>query len=148
MNEHVTTYSYDGPHEGTIVTVTFEARRCLHAGECLRGLPQVFDTRKRPWIQPDAAPVEVIADIVRRCPSGALRYELADGRTEEPVRPTSVTRSPRGQLVVRGELLVETGEGPRREMRATLCGCGESRNPPYCDHAGPCGEAALADLDS
>ena len=26
------------------ITVTFEAGRCLHAAECVHGLPEVFDT--------------------------------------------------------------------------------------------------------
>ncbi|MEU8258959.1 (4Fe-4S)-binding protein [Micromonospora inaquosa] len=37
------------------MTVTFEARRCWHAAECVRGLPEVFDTGQRPWIRPDGA---------------------------------------------------------------------------------------------
>lgn len=26
-----------------LITVTFEAVRCLHAAECVQGLPEVFD---------------------------------------------------------------------------------------------------------
>ncbi|MFD5897162.1 (4Fe-4S)-binding protein [Streptomyces sp. NPDC060366] len=74
-------------YEGRSITVTFEARRCLHAAECVNGLPEVFDTAKRPWIRPDGAEAERLAEVVRRCPSGALRYELADGGMETPDRP-------------------------------------------------------------
>ncbi|MFD7408528.1 (4Fe-4S)-binding protein [Streptomyces sp. NPDC059866] len=42
-------------YEGESITVTFQARRCLHATECVRGLPEVFDTAVRPWIRPDGA---------------------------------------------------------------------------------------------
>ncbi|MFC1230031.1 MULTISPECIES: (4Fe-4S)-binding protein [Streptomyces] len=122
------------------VTVTFEARRCLHAAECVHGLPEVFDTAKRPWIQPDESTAERLAEVVRRCPSGALRYELAGGGTETPDRPTTIARSATGQLTVRGELSVDTPQGTRAETRAVLCGCGQSRLQPYCDHAGPCGQ--------
>lgn len=66
-------------YEGKSITVTFEARRCQHAAECVRGLPEVFDLDKRPWIQPDGAEAERLAEVVRRCPSGALQYELVDG---------------------------------------------------------------------
>ncbi|MET8554421.1 (4Fe-4S)-binding protein [Streptomyces sp. NPDC004959] len=121
------------------ITVTFEARRCLHAAECVRGLPEVFDVAKRPWIQPEKATAERLAEVVRLCPSGALQYELVEGGTEVPARPTTITRGATGQLTVRGELSVETPEGARAETRAVLCGCGESRLQPYCDHAGPCG---------
>lgn len=74
-------------YEGRSITVTFEARRCLHAAECVNGLPEVFDTAKRPWIRPDGAEAERLAEVVRRCPSGALRYEFADGGVETPDRP-------------------------------------------------------------
>ncbi|MFD6290420.1 (4Fe-4S)-binding protein [Streptomyces sp. NPDC060205] len=122
------------------ITVTFEAGRCLHAAECVHGLPEVFDTTRRPWILPDASTAERLAEVVRRCPSGALRYELVDGGTEVPDRPTTITRSATGQLTVRGELSVDTPRGARAETRAVLCGCGQSRLQPYCDHAGPCGQ--------
>ncbi|MGY1496817.1 (4Fe-4S)-binding protein [Streptomyces sp. QTS52] len=121
------------------ITVTFEATRCLHAAECVNGLPEVFDESRRPWIQPDAVPADRLATVVRRCPSGALQYELADGGTETPDRPTRITPTPVGQLVVRGELSLDTPQGPRAETRAVLCGCGHSQLRPYCDHSGACG---------
>lgn len=127
-------------YEAPEITVTFEARRCLHATECIRGLPEVFDASRRPWIQPDAAPADRLAEVVRRCPSGALQYELAEGRRETPDRPTRITRTPAGQLLVRGELSLDTAEGTRAETRAVLCGCGSSRLQPHCDHSGPCGQ--------
>jgi uncharacterized Fe-S cluster protein YjdI len=122
------------------ITVTFEAGRCLHATECVRGLPEVFDTAARPWIRPDGAAADRLAEVVRRCPSGALQYELADAGTEITERPTRITRSSTGQLTVRGELRVDTPEGPRAETRVVLCGCGQTRLQPYCDHSGPCGQ--------
>ncbi|WP_279516085.1 (4Fe-4S)-binding protein [Micromonospora sp. DH14] len=76
-------------YEGKKITVTFEARRCRHAAECVRGLPEVFDTGQRPWIRPEGAEAERLAEVVRRCPSGALQYELVDGRAETPDLPTA-----------------------------------------------------------
>ncbi|MER8072252.1 (4Fe-4S)-binding protein [Streptomyces sp. NPDC094034] len=122
------------------ITVTFEARRCLHAAECVNGLPEVFDPTKRPWIQPEKTTAERLAEVVRRCPSGALQYELVKAGTETPDRPTTITRGATGQLTVRGELSVDTPQGTRAETRVVLCGCGQSRLQPYCDHAGPCGQ--------
>ncbi|MFF3781077.1 (4Fe-4S)-binding protein [Streptomyces sp. NPDC001933] len=58
--------SYDG--EG--ITVEYDVHRCLHAAECVRGLPSVFDTGRKPWIRPDGAPAYDIADVIHRCPSG------------------------------------------------------------------------------
>ncbi|MEU2824307.1 (4Fe-4S)-binding protein [Streptomyces bacillaris] len=74
-------------YEGRSITVTFEAGRCRHAAECVRGLPEVFDTARRPWIRPDAADAGRVAEVVRRCPSGALRYEGEAGGAELP-RPS------------------------------------------------------------
>ncbi|MEV1155088.1 (4Fe-4S)-binding protein [Micromonospora chokoriensis] len=74
-------------YEGQKITVTFEARRCLHAAECVRGLPEVFDPGQRPWIRPDGAEAERLAEVVRRCPSGALQYELVDGGAETRTGP-------------------------------------------------------------
>jgi uncharacterized Fe-S cluster protein YjdI len=127
-------------YEAPEITVTFEARRCLHAAECVNGLPEVFDTSRRPWIRPDGAPADRLAEVVRRCPSGALQYTLTRGEAERPDTPTRITRTSAGQLIARGELSLHTEEGPRVETRAVLCGCGQSRLQPYCDHSGPCAD--------
>ena len=63
-------------YEGAEITVTFDAAVCQHSGNCVRGLPEVFDVRRRPWISPDDAPAARVAEAVERCPSGALRYVL------------------------------------------------------------------------
>src|SRR4051794_18588222 len=98
------------------ITVFYDGARCRHFAECVRGLPAVFDVKQRPWIQPDAGPADRIAEVVRRCPTGALHYRLEhDGPTEEPDRPTSVRLYPDGPLLVRGDLELETPEGTLRE---------------------------------
>ncbi|MFE3068334.1 (4Fe-4S)-binding protein [Streptomyces sp. NPDC059247] len=127
-------------YEGEGVTVTFEPRRCLHAAECVHGLPEVFDLSRRPWVLPDAADPGRVAEVVRRCPSGALQYRPSDGSVEPPDSPTTVRRTNSGQLVLRGDLLVDGPSGGRHETRVMLCGCGASGNQPYCDHSGPCAE--------
>ena len=62
--------------EGEEIVVTFDPNVCIHSGECVRGLPAVFDVRLRRWIQPDNAPAGGVADQVRRCPSGALQFRM------------------------------------------------------------------------
>jgi uncharacterized Fe-S cluster protein YjdI/CDGSH-type Zn-finger protein len=129
------------PYRGREITVSFDGQRCLHAAECARGLPQVFDTAKRPWIQPDEAPADEVARVIRRCPSGALRYTYEDGTTETPEPVTTVERTADARLVLRGNLRITTPEGDgATEPRATLCACTRSANQPYCDHSGPCGD--------
>ena len=122
-------------YAGVGVTVYFDARRCRHFGECVRGLPEVFDTALRPWIQPSKSEAESVAAVVRRCPSGALHYRLDDGSMEQPVVPTRVRLIPRGPIVIAGDLVLQLAEGETSETRAALCACGSSANQPFCDGA-------------
>lgn len=75
MSEEIREYARDG------IVVTWEAGRCQHSANCVRGLPTVFDTARRPWITPEAAEVEEIVATIDRCPSFALGYRTDDGRT-------------------------------------------------------------------
>lgn len=61
------------------ITVYYDAGRCIHFAACVRGLPQVFNPKAKPWIRADAAPAEQIAGVVRRCPTGALHYKKGSG---------------------------------------------------------------------
>jgi uncharacterized Fe-S cluster protein YjdI/CDGSH-type Zn-finger protein len=119
------------------VTVFYDRSRCRHYAECVRGLPQVFDPAHWPWIRADLADADTVAEVVRRCPTGALHYRLRADQSEEPPRPTIITPDVRGPLLVRGELVLDTPEGPLAETRAALCACGRTRNQPFCD--GACG---------
>lgn len=118
------------------ITVTFEAGRCIHAAECVRGLPEVFDVRKRPWVRPNNSDPETVARVVLRCPSGALRFERADGGGETAPAENTVALVADGPLYARGDLEIKTPEGETlyRETRAALCRCGASRNKPFCDN--------------
>jgi CDGSH-type Zn-finger protein len=91
----------------------------------------------RPWIRADLADADIVAEVVRRCPTGALHYRLQAQKPEEPSHPTVITPDPRGPLLVRGDLVLDTPEGPLAETRAALCACGRTRNQPFCD--GACG---------
>ena len=37
-------------YKGKDIDVTYNVELCIHAAECTQGLPEVFDTEKRPWI--------------------------------------------------------------------------------------------------
>ena len=68
---------------GKDIDVTYDAERCIHAAECIRGLPAVFDNDRRPWIQPAGASADAIAELIARCPSGALHFARDDGGNGE-----------------------------------------------------------------
>lgn len=54
------------------IVVTYDADVCIHAGNCVRQLPAVFNLDNDPWISPGAASVEEVEATVNACPSGAL----------------------------------------------------------------------------
>jgi uncharacterized Fe-S cluster protein YjdI len=58
--------------------VRFYPGRCIHAAECVRGLPEVFCPSRRPWIIVENASPDRVAEVIDRCPSGALEYVFKD----------------------------------------------------------------------
>ncbi len=119
------------------IVVTFDPKRCIHSAMCLMGLPQVFDTQGRPWVQPAKADAESIAETIRRCPSGALHYTRIDGGpAEQPDAKNSIEPQPGGPYYVRGSIELQDAEGQTltRETRLALCRCGQSKRKPFCDN--------------
>ena len=123
-------------YRGESIEVSFDLGLCIHIGECLRRSPAVFELRRRPWIEPDAATADEIVAVVQRCPSGALQYRRLDGGPTEPgPEPASVTPMRNGPLLVRGRVEVRREDGSLEVLpRATLCRCGGSANKPFCDN--------------
>lgn len=58
------------------ITITYNPRVCINAGRCAEELSDVFRTSIIPWIDLDAAPSKKIIDQVKKCPSGALKFNL------------------------------------------------------------------------
>lgn len=54
------------------VTVVWQPHMCTHSKKCWKELLPVFDPRRKPWIDMDAASSERIVTQVGVCPSGAL----------------------------------------------------------------------------
>jgi omega-amidase len=63
-------------YENERIRVIWDPDKCMHSGICTGGLPQVFDTHKRPWVDINAADVEDLKQVIDACPSGALKYEV------------------------------------------------------------------------
>jgi len=63
-------------YEAPGIVVTFDPDVCRHTGVCLRGLPAVFDVKRKHWIRPELGSAEEVAEQVRRCPSGALQFSV------------------------------------------------------------------------
>lgn len=124
-------------YHGDGITVYWYARRCIHDAACIRAQPRVFDSRRRPWIDPAQGDAEAIAAAVRACPTGALEYRLADGSGEAVESVASFRRVPNGPVFVRGNLMITDEEGTiiRQATRLALCQCGKSANKPFCDNS-------------
>ena len=117
------------------ITVTFDPTRCIHAAECIRAQPEVFDSRRRRWIRPELGAPDAIADAVRRCPSGALHYQLPNDPVEAHADAISLQLKRNGPLYVRGAARVEREDGSviLEDYRVALCRCGATANAPFCD---------------
>jgi uncharacterized Fe-S cluster protein YjdI len=60
------------------IVVVWQPSLCVHSGICARGLPKVFDPRRRPWVVLDGYDSNTIVNQVEACPSGALSIERVD----------------------------------------------------------------------
>jgi len=71
-------------YRGGHVVVRFDGHKCIHSRHCVLGRPDVFVPNVQgPWIKPDNASAEAIAEIAHACPSGAITYERLDGGDNE-----------------------------------------------------------------
>ncbi len=117
------------------INITYDIKRCIHARECVRRLPRVFDPDRRPWIDPSHGSADEISEVVTRCPTGALHFERLDGGwPESPPAANVVTLAPDGPLYVKGNLELHARQSVTTETRAALCRCGASHYKPFCDN--------------
>ena len=122
--------------ESPAITVTWIRQRCIHVAECVRGLPAVFKPGSVPWIEPAQAAADHVAEVVRRCPTGALHFERHDGGATELVPEVNVVvPDPDGPFYLSGdvEVVAEDGAVVVRDTRIALCRCGATKNRPFCD---------------
>lgn len=118
------------------ITVRWSRVRCIHAADCVRGLPLVFDAGRRPWVDPALASPDEVAEVVCRCPTGALHYERHDGGApEKPPPVNTVTPERDGPLRLRGDIRIAAADGTPvlDDTRVALCRCGATKHAPVCD---------------
>ena len=125
-------------YNGAQADVHWDGRLCIHIGECGRANNDLFVGGRQPWCQPDQVSPDDVAEVVNRCPTGALTYERKDGGGGESADAENVVSVMyNGPLYVRGDLQVD---GAAEDMsgvtfRAALCRCGQSKNKPFCDNS-------------
>lgn len=118
------------------LTIVWKPKTCIHAAECVKALPQVYNPNKKPWIAIENATTEELKSQIAKCPSGALGYYMNDEKdAESETLETKVEVLENGPLLVYGTLKVTDKEGNTETKNKTtaFCRCGQSSNKPYCD---------------
>jgi CDGSH-type Zn-finger protein len=122
-------------YKGKELTIHDNRGVCAHVGYCTDNSPKVFDTSKRPWIDPDGDTPEKTKKTIRTCPSGALSYTHNQKKWIGNEREAGIKIHKDGPHCVQGEveLVDEDGNKPFLKEHYTLCRCGYSKNKPFCD---------------
>ena len=120
------------------ITVVWKPAMCEHSMNCFKGLNNVFDPKKRPWVNIQGASSETIVSQVGKCPSGALRIEQENKTTEimsETKTDFLIEVVPNGPLRVMNDVTIKHKDGTEEKKvgRVSMCRCGHSENKPFCD---------------
>jgi len=116
--------------------ISYDPNICTHAANCVNNHSEIFNIRKKPWVNLDNATSEKIETAVKNCPSGALK-KLGDQSETETVQNqnTQIDIMSNGPLLVKGNFKITDHNGNVLETKdkAALCRCGASQNKPFCD---------------
>ena len=121
------------------LTIVWKADICIHAAECVKRMPHVYDPDGRPWISAEGADTAALKEQISSCPSGALTYfmnsDAEDKSSDAPLCKAVVMQN--GPLIVHGAITVvdKDGNEVEKENKTAFCRCGASSNKPYCDGA-------------
>tara|TARA_R110000868_G_scaffold29420_7_gene109444 strand:+ start:8944 stop:9174 length:231 start_codon:yes stop_codon:yes gene_type:complete len=58
------------------ITIVWKPSKCIHAGICVKTLPEVYAPKAKPWITPEKASTEALKSQILNCPSGALSFYM------------------------------------------------------------------------
>ena len=123
------------------VTIVWKPNLCTHSAMCVNGLPEVFNTQQKPWINAQGANTQQIIDQVKKCPSGALTYYLNDATDPQANNTGSggmkIDILKDGPLILEGDIILCAPDGNEttKTGKTALCRCGASANKPFCDGA-------------
>jgi uncharacterized Fe-S cluster protein YjdI len=141
------------------ITVYWKPSKCIHATTCFRELIEVFNPRKRPWVNMQGASTERIIEVVDKCPTLAIYWkynkdispdelvgesdpssevtpeDMVNKQAEDSVGTASISVMKNGPLLVEGEFRVIGPEGDELKsmIMTSFCRCGHSMAQPYCD---------------
>jgi len=61
------------------ITIQWRPSLCIHAGECVKALPKVYNPRERPWVKIENATTPELKAQISKCPSKALSFYENEG---------------------------------------------------------------------
>lgn len=130
----------DREYKNKDITVYWKPKKCIHATTCYKELIDVFNPRKRPWVNMQGASTEEIIRVVKMCPTQALSFifnnpELKDKESQQAISENEIRIMEDGPIIIKGNFTIYDTEGTalRKMKMASLCRCGASNNLPYCN---------------
>ena len=126
------------------ITVYWRPELCIHSANCLIGLPGVFDSSERPWVNINGASSKEILKTVDTCPSRALLYLKNASLTVRKARKKR-RKAPKfariqilkdGPAIISGNFVLRDPDKKRillKTEKAAICRCGASHKNPLCD---------------
>jgi uncharacterized Fe-S cluster protein YjdI len=141
------------------ITVFWIPSKCSHATTCFRELIEVFNPRKRPWVNMQGASTDRIIAVVDKCPTMALSWKYnkdikdykinANSEAPEEITPEDIYKSIEQEkkpganisLIKNGPILVEgtfkiisqDGNELKSVIMTSFCRCGKTKAQPFCD---------------
>jgi CDGSH-type Zn-finger protein len=123
-------------YRGKEITIVYDRFLCMGAGYCGE-LEAVFGTHDAPKYEPDAAPAADIIATIKKCPSGALSYQIGDEYKGNYYDQTRIVVEKDGQLNCEGDITVIDDQDSDKLLPCTdhftFCRCGGSKKKPLCD---------------
>ncbi len=120
MTKRLQTYEAPG------ITVKFDPEVCTHSGRCVRGLPRVFNVKRKRWIQlehEDADPIAAQTIHPNSSSSEALRYGAPLAHTAalstSYIRPRPCHTSPNGTSARLVNMMIARSRSCTRTFRAS-----------------------------
>ncbi|WP_195758315.1 (4Fe-4S)-binding protein [Kangiella sp. HZ709] len=115
--------------------IIWKPAKCIHAGECVKRLPSVYNPDQKPWIKPENGAKQDLIEQIEACPSGALSYQLQNAKPSHLLNDklTNINVIENGPLVIMGNVKISHNGNAEVVDKVSLCRCGYSNNKPYCD---------------
>lgn len=124
------------------ITVIWKPDVCIHSTKCWKASLEIFNPKRRPWIDMTAGTTEQIIKIVDNCPSGALSYERDNEMSEQKAQPaqsqqsqTTIQVNKGGPYLVKGKFTFVGTDGKEeiKDGSIALFRCGGSSKKPFRD---------------